>query len=194
MVSRSDATLNLASLLKHAVGSPDSLRAEGLLMPEPEVLEADGLVLHGPLSWQLEVSSTGGEDEFLLDGTVRGTAVLECRRCLSEALVDADAGFMMTMVYDPSETTLRLDEGGDDDEERLVFGLPTVDFGPLLAQLFAIELPITALCREDCKGLSLEGVNLNEHPELAPEHRSLEHDERPAPSPFEALKDVDFSQ
>ncbi len=173
--------------------SPDSVRAEGLWTPDPEVLEVNELILDGPLEWQLEISSTGGEDDFLVDGQVSGTAVIECRRCLSDARVDVTADFMMTLMYDPSETALRLDDGGEDDEEHLVFGSPVVDFAPLLAQLFAIELPITALCREDCRGLSRDGVNLNDHPELAgdPKH---DHDEHKAPSPFEALKDVDLTQ
>lgn len=190
MVSRSDATLNLASLIKNAPGSPDSVRSEGLLTPDQAILDADGLVLDGPLRWEVEVSNTGGEDDFILEGEVSGAAIMECRRCLSDARVEADARFLMTMAYDPAESELRLDEGGEDDDEHLVFGQPDVDLAPLLAQLFAIELPLTALCREDCKGLSLDGVNLNDHPELA-ETDEVEH---AAPSPFEVLKDVDLTK
>ena len=161
----------------------------GLLEPEPELLEADGLVLDRPLEWEVTVRNTGGDDDFIVDGRVSGGAVQECRRCLTEVVTEARATFVMPMLYLASEESLRLDEVSDDNEERLVFGRPEVDFAPLLAQLFAIELPLTALCREDCKGLSLDGVNLNEHPELEEEDRAR----RDAASPFEALKDIDLT-
>lgn len=194
MVSRSDATLNLASLIKQGPGSPDSVQGEGLLEPESDVLDAVGVVLNEPLRWRVEVSNTGGEDDFIIEGEVSGSAIMECRRCLSEAHVDADARFLMTMAYDPKESDLRLDEASEDDEERLVFGSPDVDFAALLAQLFAIELPLTALCRDDCKGLSLDGINLNEHPELADRATQAANANRYGPSPFAALKDVDLTK
>ncbi len=189
MVSRRDALLNLAPLLNRAPGSADEVVGEGRLEPDAEVLEADDLVLAGPLAWGVTVRNTGGDDDFLVEGWVSGTAHQECRRCLTDVLTEARAEFVMPMAYLPSEEGLRLDEVADDDEERLVFGQPEVDFAPLLAQLFAIELPLTALCREDCKGLSLDGVNLNEHPELVEEDRAARADE----SPFEVLKDIDLT-
>ncbi len=189
MVSRRDALLNLAPLLNRAPGSADEVVGTGLLEPEPELLEADGLVLERPLEWEVTVRNTGGDDDFIVDGRVSGRAVQECRRCLTEVVTEARATFVMPMLYLASEESLRLDEVSDDNEERLVFGRPEVDFAPLLAQLFAIELPLTALCREDCKGLSLDGVNLNEHPELEEEDRVR----RDTASPFEALKDIDLT-
>jgi uncharacterized protein len=189
MVSRRDALLNLAPLLNRAPGSADEVVGTGLLEPEPALLEADGLVLDGPLEWGVTVRNTGGDDDFIVDGWVRGHAVQECRRCLTETVTGARATFVMPMLYLAHEAGLRLDEVSEDDEERLVFGRPEVDFAPMLAQLFAIELPLTALCREDCKGLSLDGVNLNEHPELEAEDRVR----RDAASPFEALKDIDLT-
>jgi len=189
MVSRRDALLNLAPLLNRAPGSADEVVGTGLLEPEPELLEADGLVLDGPLTWEVTVRNTGGDDDFIVDGRVSGHAVQECRRCLTEVLTEAQATFVMPMLYLASEEALRLDEVSEDDEERLVFGRPEVDFAQLLAQLFAIELPLTALCREDCKGLSLDGVNLNEHPELEEADRAR----RDEASPFEVLKDIDLT-
>ncbi len=167
MQSRRDAILNLASLLHHAPGSESEVEAEGLLEPSPELLVADGLSLDGPAEWELRVINTGGDDDFVVDGEVRGTALLECRRCLTEVPVDLETDFVYPMVYRPSDKPLRLEELGDDEEELLVFGQPEVDFAPLLTELLAIEVPITALCKDDCLGLSEDGVNLNEHPELA---------------------------
>lgn len=181
--------LNLAPLLNRAPGAADEVAGSGSLEPAAEVLEADDLSLEGPLSWHVSVHNAGGDDDFIVEGWVSGTAVLECRRCLTPVPTDARAEFVLPMVYVASEEALRLDELADDDEDRLLFGQPEVDFAPLLAQLFAIELPLTVLCREDCKGLSLDGVNLNEHPELESEDRARRESE----SPFEALKDIDLT-
>jgi len=185
MQSRRDATLNLASLLHHAPGSESEVEAEGLLTPSDELLEADGLLLDGPLEWRVRVFNTGGDDDFVVDGEVRGTAVLDCRRCLTRVPVEIETDFIYPMTYRPSVLTLKLDELDDEEEERLLFGNPTVDFAQLLTQLFAIEAPLTALCKQDCLGLDEEGVNLNEHPELAKERAKQE-----TPSPFAALSDA----
>jgi len=142
----------------------------------------------GPVDVHLRATHAG-TGEIVVRGAVQGMLAQECRRCLTEVVTAARATFVMPMLYLASEEGLRLDEVSDDDEERLVFGRPEVDFAPLLAQLFAIELPLTALCREDCKGLSLDGVNLNEHPELQEADRAR----RDAASPFEALKDIDLT-
>ncbi len=189
MVARRDASLNLTALLRQAPGSDDEVTDEGMLAPAPELLEADGLRVGGALSWSLTVRRTGGDaDDFLVEGEVTGEVVLECRRCLVDVPVTVHAEVFYPMTYRPSsDAELRLaEEPGDDDV--LVFGQPLVDFAPLLLQVLAIDVPLTALCREDCKGLSLDGVNLNEHPE----HAAASVDRSERASPFEALKDLDL--
>ena len=155
MVARRDATLNLTALLRQAPGSDDEVADEGLLEPSPDLLEADGMRLSGPLAWSLTVRRIGGDvDDFLVEGEVEGEAVLECRRCLIDVLVPVHADLLYPMTRRASAgAVLELaEEAGDDDV--LVFGDPVVDFAPLLLQVLAIELPLTALCRDDCKGLS----------------------------------------
>lgn len=167
MQARRDATLNLSSLLHHSPGSEIEVEAEGLLVPGDELLSADGLNLAGPLEWQVRVFNTGGDDDFVVDGSVSGVAVLECRRCLTAVEVEVDTDFVYPMLYRPSDLPMTLDELDEDEEERLVFGNPQVDFAPLLTELFAIEVPLTALCKDDCLGLDEDGVDLNAHPERA---------------------------
>ena len=94
------------------------------------------------------------------------------------------------------ELTYRPRKGGEvlqllennDEDDTLVFSQPEVDFAPLLTQVFAIESPLTVLCKEDCRGLSLDGVNLNDHPEHAPPAQPA----RSTPSPFASLKDIEL--
>ena len=188
MLARRDALINLASLLRSAPGSDDEVFEEGLLEPGEEAQIADDVLLAEPLEWSLTVRRTGGDDEdFIVDGTVEGTAVLPCRRCLADVPVEVAAEFVYLMRHRHSDDpAIVLAEDDDVAEDVLEFGQPVVDFAPLLRQVFAIDVPLTALCREDCKGLSLDGVNLNEHPEAATPAAQTAR----TPSPFAALEDL----
>lgn len=190
MQSRSDAILNLSSLLTHGPGAPLDVHGEGLLRPAQALLDADGLQVAGPLKWRLSIVNTGGDDDFVLEGSVSGPTLAECRRCLTEVRTDVRASFVYPMKYRPSDKPLVLDEFDEDGKEDvLVFGSPQVDFAAFLTQMLAIEQPITVLCKDACLGLNEEGVNLNDHPELVPAARA----EEPRPeSPFSALRDMDF--
>jgi uncharacterized protein len=189
MLVRHDATLNLASLLRHAPGDGAETEGEGLLVPEAEVLERSGLRLDGPIAWQLTVIGTGGDDDFVLQGDIRGRAVQECRRCLIDVTSEVEADIVYPMVYRPGTDGLTLLESEGEDD-LLAFGRPEVDFAPLLTQIFAVEQPLAALCREDCKGLSMDGVNLNDHPD----HVDPTESDAPesASSPFASLRDLDL--
>lgn len=180
------ASLNLASLLDNGAGEYE-VHGEGELMPSETILEADGLRLAEPIRWDLTVSSTGGDDDFILEGSAEGVAVMECRRCLDDVPVTLSTKFIYPMIYRPGKEGLTLIETDGDDEDTLIFGKPEVDFTELISQVFAIELPLTALCKEDCKGLSNDGVNLNAHPE----HLEAESQQEGTPSPFAVLKDFE---
>lgn len=184
MKTSSEATLNLAKLLLHS-GEEYEEEGAGLLMPPQAMLEEDNLRLAEPIVWELIVRSTGGDDDYVLEGHASATALMECRRCLSDVITPITTDFFYPMLYKPGPPGLKLLENGDEEDEILVFGRPQVDFTSLITQLLAIELPLTALCKEDCKGLSPEGINLNEHPELLPQAPTLED----KPSPFAKLKD-----
>ena len=187
MVSRRDATVNLAALLRHSPGADDDVSAEGALEPDEAVLRELGVRLDGPIEWSLQVLNAGGDDDFVVTGDVRGTVVLECRRCLSEVHSDVESELVYPMRYRPGDATeVRLTED-EAEEDVLEFAQPIVDFAPLLVQVFAIDQPLTVLCREDCKGLSVDGVNLNDHPDHVADERALEK-----ASPFAKLKDLDL--
>lgn len=188
MSVRNDATLNLSRLL-HKDSTEYEVSGEGLLAPDADLLAANDLRLGEPLEWTLTVRGTGGDDDFLLEGEVRGTALMECRRCLDDVPVEIETDLIYPMIYRPGSGELTLVETEEDDEDVLSFGRPDVDFANLLTQLVAIDLPLTALCREDCRGLSSAGVNLNEHPEAAEDDAE---EERPEESPFAALKKLEL--
>jgi uncharacterized protein len=181
---RDTATLNLAKLILQN-GQDFEVEDEGLLMPSNELLEADGLRLSQPIHWQLTVRETGGDGNFLLEGHATTTAIVECRRCLTDVPTEIATEFYYPMIYKPGPAALKLLETNDEEDETIIFGKPQVDFAELITQLLAIELPLTTLCKEDCQGLSPEGINLNDHPEAAPVPEEKEPE-----SPFAALKDL----
>lgn len=182
--------MNLAALLRHSPGADDEVSAEGELEPDAEVLRQHDLRLAEPLHWSLQVINAGGDDDFVVTGEVHGTALLECRRCLTEVVSEVATELVYPMRYRAGdETVVQLSEDDEGEEDLLEFAQPIVDFAPLLVQAFAIDLPLTALCRDDCKGLSIDGVNLNEHPDHVPDTDARASEKR---SPFEALKDIDL--
>lgn len=188
MVSRPDARLDLARILAHMPDLEPEVRGEGRLAPSEETLREDGLRLQGPLEWSVTVRRTGGEDDLIAEGEVEGTALMECRRCLGEVEAPVHASFLYPMVHDPKAGEgLQLVESADGTEDTLVFGEPEVDFSYLLRQVFAIELPLAPLCSEDCRGLAIDGVNLNDHPDHEPEGPRPEDT-----SPFAVLKDLNL--
>lgn len=203
MAARSDAIVNLSSLLRHTPGAPTEVVEEGLLLPSEEQQAEDGVRLAGPIEWEVTVQSTGGDDDYFVDGFLSGTSIMECRRCLTDVETSIDTRFVYEMIYQPGKvaalTLLESPAGSsvgdvdaDDAQERLLFGRPEVDFAPLLRQLFAIEQPLTVLCDEGCKGLSVDGVNLNEHPDhVVPESFRDERSEDATRSPFAALANLD---
>ena len=181
-----NATLHLASLLKNDLETYE-VEGSGRLMPNDDLLQADGLRLGTPLDWHVTVQRTGGDDDYLVSGSVSGAAVQECRRCLTDVSTDLRADFIYPMLYKPGTKELTLLETDEDGEDTLLFGQPEVDFAPLLTQIFAIDLPLTVLCMEACRGLSADGVNLNEHPEhQAPVQEQKEE------SPFSVLKNLEL--
>ena len=177
--------LNLSSLIGRDPNQYE-VTGEGLLEPKQELLEAGGLRLAEPIEWELEVRSTGGDDDFVLTGWAGGVAVMECRRCLDEVEVESTSDLVYPMIYRPGSEGLELLEKDEDEEDVLVFGKPEVDFASLITQVFTIDLPLTALCRDDCKGLASDGVNLNEHPD-----HEAPQEETETPSPFAVLKDLE---
>ena len=171
-------------------------------MPLAEELAEDGLRLATPLTWHVTVQSTGGDDDYFVDGSVHGSVVMECRRCLEDVEVPVQADFVYELLYHAGKvealTLLEspLDGGGIDEdvalaEDHLVFGRPVVDFAPLLRQVFAIEQPLTVVCDEACRGLSIDGVNLNEHPDHVPRGGHPLGADAAAASPFAVLADLD---
>jgi uncharacterized protein len=91
---------------------------------------------------------------ILVQGQFQGRAPAECVRCLSGFEQPLHATFDELYAFDKRSVT----------ESGLI--LPedaNIDLEPLVRDYLLIEMPISPLCREDCKGLCpICGQNLNE--------------------------------
>jgi uncharacterized protein len=85
---------------------------------------------------------------------LHATLLTECGRCLTEFQQLLDVDFTELYAFSRSSVTdsgLILPEDGH------------VDLAPLVREYMLLAIPITTLCKPDCKGLCLEcGENLNE--------------------------------
>jgi len=104
----------------------------------------------------------------------RGTAGLECVRCLT--------AFDQTLNWELSEL-YAFDKRSVTDSGLILPEDAHIDLAPLVREYALLEIPIKPICRPDCKGLCTEcGQNLNE--------KDCGHRPEQPDSPFAALKDL----
>ena len=91
---------------------------------------------------------------LLLQGEFRGTKGEDCVRCLSEFQQYLETSFDELYAFNSrseSDSGLTVPEDGN------------IDLAPLIREYLLIEVPISPICRPDCKGLCpVCGENLNE--------------------------------
>ncbi len=101
---------------------------------------------------------------ILVQGEFQGVAPAECVRCLSEFEQPLHTSFDELYAFDKRSVT----------ESGLI--LPedaNIDLEPLVRDYLMIEMPISPVCKPDCRGLCpICGENLNE--ETAEHHHSEE--------------------
>lgn len=93
----------------------------------------------------------------VVSGTLKANMEIICSRCLQQA--EKAMSFPFTEMF-----TLRPGIAEDDEDIHLVTD-EKVDLKPYLREAFAVQLPIAAICQEDCKGLCpVCGSNQNTEP------------------------------
>jgi uncharacterized protein len=81
---------------------------------------------------------------LLVQITTQADLVLECVRCLTSVKRELQTSFMELFAFSNrsvTESGLILPENG------------VIDFGPLIREYLILEIPISPLCKPDCKGL-----------------------------------------
>lgn len=168
-----------------------AISAQQLGLDEPEER------FDGPLEISLNLTQQGGP--ITVTGTLEGTAIRQCVRCLTDfpdplevsvyaefvrqpedkpKVVVADSGRRgLKRASDPPEPA---GENEEEDEVYLYQG-DHLDLAPMVREQVILAAPMQPLCRADCLGLCPKcGQNLNE--------RGCSCPPAPAPSPFRVLR------
>jgi uncharacterized protein len=124
-----------------------------------ERLEREELLSMGPVSFQgrLQKADAG----FVLSGQLRFGGTVACARCLGPVPFEKDE--TVSWVFAPAHIKPlheRADRPDEDDAELEAGDLDviyyddlTLPFDPLIEEQLQLEMPMKALCRDDCRGL-----------------------------------------
>jgi uncharacterized protein len=163
----------------------DQIRDQGLKVNEQMSLELVGAALEGsgfratePLSVSANLRKVSGG--VLVEGKFTTRVVAECKRCLTESKLELPVSFTINLVPESlarGEDVLSDEEleekdrssgesGGSfalDQADEEVFDGKVIDLEPIVREQVLLSLPMSAVCREDCRGLCVKcGQNLNE--------------------------------
>ncbi|MDT8421130.1 MAG: DUF177 domain-containing protein [Desulfuromonadales bacterium] len=128
-----------------------------------ELVDSGQMAFVTPVAFSLRLQRPGQMVE--LDGTLAVTIQEVCGRCL------ADLETRITSTFSLTFTPRKEEESGGEEEVELEaeeLGLiayegDAIDLSESLQEQVIISLPISPLCKEDCRGLCAEcGTNLNE--------------------------------
>lgn len=99
--------------------------------------------------------------ELLLKGTIRTNLLGSCGRCLEPAIIPLDIQVEELVYREPPKA----DEAQGEEEfpEHYFIEQEQFDLAPLIEQSIVLSVPLTPLCRPDCKGLCpICGTNWNQ--------------------------------
>ena len=130
-------------------------------------------------------------DEVIGRGRVRGALVLPCSRCLEPAKVPVDARVDFLFRREGAEPEAPKEIDGDVDEpDTFTHDGVKLSLQEPLRELLIAELPISALCKEDCRGLCATcGANQNTPEGRACGHANQGEEESPR-GPFAGLSEI----
>jgi uncharacterized protein len=145
-------SFDIRDLESNAVVVDGTLRADNPIWQAGDAVPSDPIRVSGRLSG-------AGPGRFYWHGRIAGTAVLSCSRCLTETSVPVeDDAHLIFAVAGEDEA---------DDPDVYTFGPrdKELDLRPAVRELWLLNAPGFALCREDCKGLCFTcGADLNAGP------------------------------
>jgi uncharacterized protein len=155
-------------LLGDALSGADSGEDTGFRAASPSTLKASLRKVSGGV---------------LLEGQFTAHVASECKRCLGPVDLKVPVSFTLNLVPESlvrgddflkkeDESVMEKKEraqgevGGSfdlEDADEEVFNGKTIDLDPIVREQLLLALPMSAVCREDCKGLCPQcGINLNE--------------------------------
>ena len=140
----------------------DGLRIQGTIDPSSIELNMPGHSLIEPLAFAGR--AVRSFEDIIVEGKLTGSVESQCGRCLCSFKMPLD--MVVEIVFVPQEEPLA-DDGGtievDEDFSYIVGN--DIDLSQEIKDLIIVNLPISPVCREDCKGLCTQcGVDLNTGP------------------------------
>ncbi len=141
-----DLQLNVGFIAQQSIGYSRRFHFE---IP---ILELTPEISFDEVEGEIEFARTS--EGLLAQGKFLGQTEATCGRCMKPFTQKVQTLFTELFSFsghEQEETDLVLPDDGE------------IDFGPIVGEYLAIEIPITPVCRADCKGLCVEcGNNLNE--------------------------------
>lgn len=140
---------------------PGSMRPVRFTAPAPAGLglEMIGVPEGAPLDLDLRLEAV--TEGVLVSGTITAPVTGQCGRCL-EPVTDEVVVTVQELYAYPDSTTDDTDSAGE--VSRLVADL--IDLEPVVRDATVLGLPLTPVCREDCRGLCATcGERLDELPD-----------------------------
>ncbi|HVA57482.1 MAG TPA: DUF177 domain-containing protein [Gemmatimonadaceae bacterium] len=139
-----------------------AVTVNGEVLPDDAIWQAGDPVPSGAIRVAGRLSAAGA-GRFYWHSRIAGTAVLPCRRCLTETSVAVeDEAHLIFAEAGDAKTD---DEVDDPDVYRFDRRAKELDLRPAVRELWLINAPAFVLCREDCPGLCPTcGADLNAGP------------------------------
>jgi uncharacterized protein len=152
---------------------------------EAALTESEGFSLVAPGTLNVAFRKVSGQVH--VKGSFDAQVSCPCRRCTKDVKLDLPVSFSLRMIREqpkeededgdvPLKPSRKRRQAREDDEQALEaasfeldeidaepFDGKTIDLDPIVREQVLLALPVTVLCREDCKGLcSTCGGDLNE--------------------------------
>ena len=139
---------------------PGATRALKRVVPAPADLGLELISVPKDSDLELDLSLTSASEGVYVSGSVRGTLIGECGRCLDEISESFDVHIGELFAYAESTT----EETTDEDEVGRMQG-DLLDLEPAVRDAVVLTLPANPVCRPDCPGLCPDcGVQIDELP------------------------------
>jgi len=146
--ARLDPRLPLVLAVRELGRRPGSMRAVRRAVPAPAGLGVELVRVPegGPVELDLRMEAV--VEGVLVSGTVTAPVSGECGRCLEPFTGTISVDVQELFAY-PDSTT---DDTSDADEVRRLVG-DLLDLEPVVRDALVLALPLSPVCRDDCRGL-----------------------------------------
>jgi len=174
---RSAFVFDMRALGKH----PGEFRDEKLTASAPDGVGSGLVLVPAGADVALDLRFEAVSEGVLVTGSAVAPLAGECARCLDPLTTSIEVSFQELYRYLPDPG-----EDKDDGEERFLEG-DLLDLEPAFRDAVVLALPLSPLCKDDCRGLCVEcGAKLAE---VGPDHG---HGDKVDPR-WELLAKLDFN-